>query len=49
MQHIDGFSELGDIEDSMGHPDSDPNFIHSQSDGIGFQSLGLNPCWTRRN
>lgn len=31
MQDIHGFSELGDIEDSMGRSRTNPYFVHSQA------------------
>ena len=46
VKHVDALHELRNIEDSMFEFGVDTNLPTA---GIGFQSFGSSPCWTRRS
>jgi hypothetical protein len=49
MQDVDGFGELRDIQHAMLCPGVNTDFTPSPTLGIGFQSFGSSPRWTRQS
>ena len=50
MQDVDGFGELRDIHHATLCPGVNTDFLHAGPTlGIGFQSFGSSPRWTRQS